>query len=40
VLLKVVEKGRPVQLQPMGLEIAQGEGKGVVDTDDGRHILG
>jgi hypothetical protein len=38
--LEVVEEGRPVGPQAMGLKIAQREGEAVVDTDQRRLILG
>jgi hypothetical protein len=39
-VVEVVEKGSPVRHQVMGLEIAQREGKAMVDADDGRNVIG
>ncbi len=39
VALKVLEKRRPVMRQLVDLEIAQWEGEGMIDADQGRNVL-
>jgi hypothetical protein len=39
VALEIVEKRRPVGLQPVNLEIAQRKGKAVVNADQGGNVL-
>ena len=39
VVLEVVEEGRPVVGQTVGFEVAEGEGEGVVDADEGRGAM-
>lgn len=39
VVLEVVEEGRPVVGQTVGIEVADGEREGVVDADEGRGAI-
>jgi hypothetical protein len=39
VVLEIVKKSRPVGWKAMPLEVAEGEGKGVVDADESRRAV-
>lgn len=38
--LEIIEKGRPIGLEAMRLEIAQRKRKAMIDADQGRRVLG